>query len=153
VIGSGDLFTPEDALRMMQETGCDGVMFARGALGNPFVFGQTRRLLRRAASGSSTAGPPPDDEAAEPWQVPVRERLETALEHLRRSASFKPEAVACREMRKHFCYYCRGIPGAAEIRRRIVAAASIREYREIVKEYLDRSDGIDKGRSPAVGGP
>ena len=135
VIGSGDLWGPEDALRMMRETGCDGIMFARGALGNPFVFAQTRALLR---------GQPAAD------GVVTRIRLETALEQLGRGLSFKPELAACREMRKHFCYYCRGLPGAAELRRRVVEASSFREYQDIVKEYLDRSDGIDMGTSPAL---
>jgi len=141
VIGSGDLFGPAEAVRMLSGTGCDGIMFARGALGNPFVFAQTRALLR---------GQPAADGVLTPEEVPLRIRLETALEHLRRALSFKPELTACREMRKHFCHYCRGLPGAAELRRWVVEATSFREYQDIVKEYLDRSDGIDRGTSPAV---
>ena len=63
VFGSGDLFTPEDCLRMLEKTGCDGVMIARGCLGNPFIFQQTKALL--AAQGAApradtrTGSPPP----------------------------------------------------------------------------------------------
>jgi tRNA-dihydrouridine synthase B len=135
VIGSGDLFSPEDAVRMMRETGCDGVMFARGALGNPFVFAQTRALLRGET----------------PVEVPDQVRLETALEQLRRSLCFKPEPVACREMRKHFSYYSRGIHRGAELRRRIVGAGSLQDYQDIIKAHLDRSDGI--GRETVRTGP
>ena len=131
VLGSGDLFAPEDALRMLRQTGCDGVLFARGALGNPFVFENTRSLLSPALS-------------AQP--VTPAARLQTAMEHLRRAVLLRGEEAACREMRKHFCWYARGIPGAAELRRRAVTATRFREYEEFVKEYLDRSDGIDRGK-------
>jgi tRNA-dihydrouridine synthase B len=135
VLGSGDLFGPEDALRMLEQAGCDGVLFARGALGNPFVFAQTRALL----SGESAVA-----------AVSTAVRLQTALEHLRRTLSFKNEATACREMRKHFCHYTRGIPGGSELRKAVVSATRLREYEEIVKEYLDRSDGKGKGDSRAA---
>jgi nifR3 family TIM-barrel protein len=121
VIGSGDLFAPEDALRMFEDTGCDGLMFARGALGNPFIFTAAKELLQ----GRQTAAPPTVDK-----------RLETALEQLRRTAELKGEARACKEMRKHFCHYTKGIPGGAELRARAVRARRTEDYRSLVERFL-----------------
>lgn len=112
VAGSGDLFAPEDAEAMLQETGCAGVLFARGALGNPFIFGATRSLL---LTGSYT---PPK----------ASERLHTGLRHLRLLAQDRGEKSACREMRKHFCAYTKGIPGGAPLRNKLVHAETIEEY-------------------------
>jgi tRNA-dihydrouridine synthase B len=120
VIGSGDLFSAEDALRMLSETGCDGVMFARGALGNPFIFARTRALLLGRPS------PPPGAE----------EKLAAALHQLALAVRLHGEARACREMRKHFCAYTRGIPGGAGLRSRIVHAVTEAEYRRLVEEHL-----------------
>ncbi|MBN2354370.1 MAG: tRNA-dihydrouridine synthase [Spirochaetales bacterium] len=121
VIGSGDLFSPEDALRLLTETGCDGVMFARGAIGNPFIFEDTRLLLE----GRPQASPRPADI-----------RLHTALRHLGLLMSYKPEPIAAREMRKHFARYAAGLDHAAALRRAANVAASLREYELIVDHYL-----------------
>ncbi|MDR1177393.1 MAG: tRNA dihydrouridine synthase DusB, partial [Spirochaetaceae bacterium] len=93
VIGSGDLYTPEDALRMLGETGCAGVMFARGALGNPFIFSAAKSLL--TGGGYSW----PETEV----------RLRTALKQLELLAGDIGESLACREMRKQVCAYTKGI--------------------------------------------
>jgi tRNA-dihydrouridine synthase B len=100
---------------------------ARGALGNPFLFAQTRAAFR----GEAPPGP-----------VPAAQRLAMALAQLRLSIRHKGEATACREMRKHFAHYTRGVPGAAELRRAIVTAATLGEYEAIVKEFLNRSDAL-----------
>jgi len=121
LIGSGDLFSPQDALAMLVETGCDGVMFARGALGNPFIFAQTQRLF---ASGQIL--PAPDAET----------KLRTALRQLELSIALKGEARACREMRKHFCAYSRGLPDSAALRQRTVQARRRSDYERLVEEYL-----------------
>ena len=121
VIGSGDLFTPEDARNMFQASGCDGVMFARGALGNPFIFRATSELL-----GGKRSSPPPTPE----------ERLETALQQLRLSVTFKGELRACKDMRKHFCHYSKGMPGAAELRSRAVRAESVEDYQNLVEKVF-----------------
>ena len=121
VIGSGDLFTPEDARSMFQASGCDGVMFARGALGNPFIFRATSELL----SGKRSSPPPT-----------AKERLETALQQLRLTVTFKGELRACKEMRKHFCYYSKGIPGSAELRTRAVRAESVEDYQNLVEKVF-----------------
>jgi tRNA-dihydrouridine synthase B len=121
VFGSGDLFTPADCAAMLVQTACDGVMIARGCLGNPFIFAQARALL----SGM----------AREP-AVDARVKLETALDHLRMLARSAGEAKACRDMRKHFVAYTKGIEGGSMIRQNVVSAQSIAEYEDIVESYL-----------------
>ena len=122
VIGSGDMFSPADALRVFRESGCDGLMFARGALGNPFIFKATKDLLNGGDPGTAPAGP---------------ERLQTALQQLELAVAFKGEARACKEMRKHFCYYSKGIPGGAELRARAVRAKRVEDYLNLVSEISD----------------
>ncbi len=116
VAGSGDLFSPEDARRMLAETGCAAVMFARGAMGDPFIFANTRRLLE---TGSYT---PPDP----------AEKIAAGFRQLELLAHDIGESAACREMRKHFCAYTKGAAGGAELRNRLVHAVSITEYADII---------------------
>jgi nifR3 family TIM-barrel protein len=116
VAGSGDLFSPEDAGRMLRETGCAALMFARGALGNPFIFAATKAFLR----GENRQEPAP------------REKLETAFRQLNILARDIGEQNACREMRKQFCAYTKGINGAAALRNRLIHADTIEEYRLII---------------------
>ncbi len=103
VIGSGDLFTPQDCQRMLAETGCDGLMLARGALGNPWIFRQTRELL----------------EGRPVTPVTGDERVAMAEEHLALFIASAGEAIAVREMKKHLGWYVHGVPGAAAVRRDI----------------------------------
>lgn len=100
VLGSGDLFSAADAARMLNETGCDGLMFARGAMGNPWIFRETLGLL----AGETMAAPT------------HAERCATALHHLALFVEHEGERVAIREMRKHLAWYARGVPGAATFR-------------------------------------
>ncbi|MDC7225262.1 MAG: tRNA dihydrouridine synthase DusB [Spirochaetales bacterium] len=118
VIGSGDLFSPEAAVLMLEQTGCDGLMFSRGSLGNPWIFEQTRALAEHRT--------PPTMPAED-------EKILTALAHLELAAGFNGETKACREMKKHLCSYTKGNEGAAALRNRIVHSASLAEYREILK--------------------
>jgi nifR3 family TIM-barrel protein len=127
VAGSGDLNAPEDAGRMLRETGCAAVMFARGALGNPFIFRLTREYL---LTGAWT---PPD----------YPERFAAAFRQLGLRAADIGERRGCREMRKTFCAYTKGIgggtglPGGARLRERLVHAGTIAEYREILIAWLN----------------
>lgn len=124
VIGSGDLFTPEDAEKMLRETHIDGVMFARGAIGNPFIFSRTKSLLNGddPVSGNPSAAT----------------RLSAALSQLKMMCAYKPENVACREMRKHIAHYVKGLFGASEIRHRINSIETIREYEAMMNGFLAR---------------
>jgi nifR3 family TIM-barrel protein len=115
VTGSGDLYTPEDAERMLRETGCAAVMFARGAMGNPFIFPAARSFLETGA-----------------WEpLPFRDRLHAAFRHLELLAADIGERSACLEMRKQFCAYTKGLVGGAAVRERAVHAQTIEEYRQI----------------------
>ncbi len=100
VIGSGDLFAWSDVRDMLRETGCDGVMIARGVLGNPWIFNQCRAVL----SGG---------EAAEP---DAGEKGRMALRHLALLSDLYGDDRAVKEMRKHLSWYVKGIPGAARFR-------------------------------------
>ena len=100
VIGSGDLFSGADVAAMLEETGCDAVMIARGAMGNPWIFRESLELLggRRAAAPSAA------------------ERLAAAKRHLALFSELEGDRVALMEMRKHLSWYSKGLPGAAQFR-------------------------------------
>lgn len=120
LLGSGDLFTPADVLRMLQETACDGVMIARGALGNPWIFRETLALMK----GAEAVPPAPSD------------RLDVARRHLKMFAAESGERVAVREMRKHLCWYAHGVPGAAVFRGRVNKIDSLAELEEAMAEFF-----------------
>lgn len=104
VIGNGDVFTGCDALRLMENTGCDFVMIARGALGNPWIFREALALWQGKA-----APPPPG----------LEEKTELILKHFDLLLEEKGEYAAVREMRKHAGWYLKGIPGSAGLRRQL----------------------------------
>ncbi|MDD2898772.1 MAG: tRNA dihydrouridine synthase DusB [Desulfuromonadaceae bacterium] len=124
VLGSGDLFTPEDCLRMLRETGCDGVMIARGALGTPWIFRQVQEL---GNSGS---------------YAPVRtaERAETIERHLDLFIEERGEAIAVREIKKHIGWYAKGFAGASEIRRTANSAQSLADIHTLTDRIRSVSD-------------
>nr|WP_262175312.1 tRNA dihydrouridine synthase DusB [Saccharococcus sp. Marseille-Q5394] len=106
VIGNGDIETPQDAKRMLEETGVDGVMIGRAALGNPWMIYRTVRYL----------------ETGELIDEPnAREKIDVCLLHFERLMALKGEHVAVREMRKHAAWYMKGIRGNAKIRNDINA--------------------------------
>jgi nifR3 family TIM-barrel protein len=119
VTGSGDLYTPEDALQMLKDTGCAAVMFARGAQGNPFIFSQTRSLLETGSWEPSS----------------FSARIAAAMRHLEMLAVDIGERTACLEMRKQFCAYTKGVVGGAALREKAVHAETIEEYRRITDEF------------------
>lgn len=121
VFGSGDLFTPEDAERMLSETGCDGIMFARGAMGNPFIFDKTIRLLTTGKYD----------------EIPIQRRIETGFRELLNLSNDIGEKSACLEMRKRFCAYSKGMNGGAAIREKIVKAQTISDYKELFNSVAD----------------
>ena len=110
VNGNGDVFDVESAKRML-DTGCDGLMVARGALGNPFLFAQLCDWL---------SGRPVSDAS-------LAERMELAARHARLACAQKGERVAVREMRKHAVLYIKGVPGAASLRRELVRVQTLEE--------------------------
>jgi len=101
VVGNGDIHSAEDAVRMREETSCDGVMIGRAALGHPWIF--------REAAAALQGRPVPE--------VPtVKEKLELARRHLELALSDRGEKVGTREMRKHVAWYLRGFPMARALR-------------------------------------
>ncbi|MBL7005947.1 MAG: tRNA dihydrouridine synthase DusB [Spirochaetia bacterium] len=122
VFGSGDLFSPSAALQMITETGVDGVMFARGAIGNPFIFSETRYLLE-------TGEMPPE--------TSQKVRAEAFISHLGQCINMKGEKAACREMRKHAGSYIKGFPGASEMRKEIVQASTRKDYEQVLSAWMD----------------
>jgi nifR3 family TIM-barrel protein len=121
VFGSGDLFTAENCESMLTRTGCDGVMLARGCLGNPFLFAEAEALLSGGGSGHV---------------IDEKVKLDTAMAHLRALALSVGEEKACRDMRKHFVAYTKGLPGGSILRQSVVSAETISEYEDIVASYL-----------------
>ena len=121
VFGSGDLFKPEDARLMLAQTGADAVMFARGAMGNPFIFRDATDLLTKGSY--------------EP--VPPEERVRTGFAELERLVAETSEQHACLEMRKRFAAYSKGISGGAALRARIVHAATVADYKDIFANFIN----------------
>ena len=117
VFGSGDLFTPEAARDMLSSTQCAGIMFARGAMGNPFIFQQTKELL---CTGSYQEISPAD-------------KIKTARKELEQLCKEVGEEKACREMRKRFAAYTKGIDGGAKLREQLVRACSVKDYEIILQ--------------------
>jgi tRNA-dihydrouridine synthase len=125
VLGSGDVWTAADALRMRSETGCDAVLVARGACGNPWIF----RELRAAERGEAPPGPPGRDD----WAATVLRHVRLQVEHRARSAGGREgldasERHAVRELRKHLLWYTRGLRGGVGFRReaaRVETAAGV----------------------------
>jgi len=116
VVGNGDIFDPSDAIRMINETGCDGVMIGRGALGNPWIFENAIRLFEGG------------DE-----RVPSQnEIIDTALYHFDLMIESKGERAGIAESRKHLGWYMKGIRGASELRNRINCAQTLDEIRELL---------------------
>ena len=126
VIGNGDIWNAADALRMREETGCSGVMIARGARGNPWIFRDICALL----AGSGLPSPP---SLTERWQMMDR--------HLHLLTAEKGEDTGVREMRKHIGWYSAGMPGAAALRFRANTITTLAGWEEL------RDDCILRGRT------
>ena len=121
VFGNGDIFTVEDGLRMFKETNCDGLMVARGAYGNPWLFAQ----LCAALDGKEIP------------TVTVEEKLRQIIRHATDLVAFKGEKVAIREMRSHASAYIKGLPRAAEYRERFHKLETLQEMVDLVSCYGD----------------
>jgi tRNA-dihydrouridine synthase len=127
VVGNGDIYTPEDALRMMQTTGCDGVMIGRGALGNPWIFAQTAALLR-----------------GEGYELPtIDERFDTAMEQIHEMVQHKGMRVGMAEAKKHAAWYVRDVRYAALTRDRIMQAETPEDIRAVYDELMSMQKQIE----------
>lgn len=116
VIGNGDVFTPQDAERMFRETGCDGIMIARGAKGNPWIFSRIKHYLE---SGEILPSPS------------LSEIQEMVFRHGKLLAEYKGEKIAMREMRKHIAWYTAGLPHSAALRNEINKVETLEEMEQL----------------------
>jgi tRNA-dihydrouridine synthase B len=121
IIGNGDVTTPEDVARMF-ETGCDGVMIGRGAIGRPWLFRDARYLLEHGEL------PPP---------ITVQERIDICIEHLRLTHAFKPGRRALFAFRKHYAGYLRGIPHGAELRSELMQLEDVDSIKACLRRFAD----------------
>src|SRR5262249_12424222 len=137
VLGNGDIKTPHDAIRMWRETKCAGIMIARGSFGQPWIFDQTRDLLE-----GRPMRPDPS----------IEDRFAVALDHARMANDYEPDRRgAAIEFRKHLGWYVKGLPGSADLRKRLHAVESLGEVEGIFEEYLqmrDRYSSHDEADEP-----
>jgi tRNA-dihydrouridine synthase B len=125
VIGNGDVRTADDAVRMLRETGCDGVMLGRAAFGDPWVFRRIRALL---------------EDGAEPPPPTAAERLEAGVRHLGMMVEAVGPDAAAREMRKHVAWYIKGLPHSARVREQVNRTRSAAELADLLRAYLGELD-------------
>ena len=128
VIGNGDVWTTEDALRMIQETGCDAVMIGRGAQGNPWIFERTNNYL--------TTG----ELSQEPTYL---ERLDMLLKHFELLCHYKGESLGVREIRTHAGWYMKGMPEAAYWRNRVNTIHTVESFKKELSIYRDILENWD----------
>jgi len=122
VIGNGDVASPEDARRMLDLTGCDGVMIGRAALGNPWMLYRTVQYL---TNGELLPEPS------------AREKMEICQLHAERLVSLKGERVGVLEMRKHAAWYLKGLPGSTYTKNLINSVETLDDLRRALLEYVD----------------
>jgi len=128
VIGNGDVWSGEDAVRMRDHTGCAGIMIARGSHGAPWIFSQARAALEGREVPAA-----PD----------VAERFRVVLDHAREAIAFKEsgagqaqEELAMREFRKHLGWYTKGLPNGKQLREELFRVVSLQEAEDLLRGYL-----------------
>jgi len=134
VLANGDVFTAEDAARILKYTGADMVMVGRGAFGNPWLFQQANALLEGREA---------------PQRPPIGKRAQTAMRQFEMAAEQKGERIACLEARKHYAWYLRGVPHSGYFKGQIARAENLEDLRKITegigRELTDVSsiEGLD----------
>lgn len=124
VIGNGDIFSPQDAKKMLEITGCDAVMVARGMLGNPWLL---KKIASCIQNGVDIADPS------------LEERIRMAVDHLNRVCSLKGVTIGVKEMRKHIAWYLKGVRGAAKLRDEINKKSEKEEVEKLLWGILSDS--------------
>jgi len=120
VIGSGDVFTPQDAKRMLEQTGCDAVMIARASRGNPWIFEQCKAYIEQGI-----VLPRPD----------FSEVREMIIRHAMLEVEYKGEYIALLEMRKHVAWYTAGYPNSSRLRTKINELGCMEDLLRLLEEY------------------
>ena len=133
VLGSGDVVTPEDAEKMLDETGVDGLMIGRGAWGDPWIFGRVKAWILDARRLSA------------PTAV---ERLEMLLRQARMMVDQKGERVGISQMRMHAPHYVKGLPNASELRGRYMKLETLPEVEELLGEALEEAREWERREGP-----
>jgi tRNA-dihydrouridine synthase B len=134
IIGNGDVRDPEDAVRMLESTGCDAVMLGRAAFGDPWVFGRLRTWWRERV-----VLPP----------ASASERLHAGIRHLGMMVESVGPASAAREMRKHVAWYVKGLPNSARVREQVNRTKSVEEMVELLRAYLAELEAGSMEQEPA----
>ena len=122
VIGNGDIFSPEAAKRMLNETGCDGVLIARGAMGNPWIF---RQICTYLNTGDITAAPLPE------------EKIDMVIRHINMMVEYKGEEAGTREMRKHIAWYIKGLKNATVVKNLVNTISEKERLIQVLTEYKE----------------
>lgn len=125
VIGNGDIFTPQDAYRMQQETGCDGLMIARGAQGNPWIFAQINHFLETG------------EELPKPS---AKEMVDMVLRHAKMQIAFKGEFTGMREMSKHAAWYTGGYKHASRLRSLLNEVETYEQLEELLETFASYNE-------------
>lgn len=121
VIGNGDVFSPEDALKLKQISNCDGIMIARGSMGNPWIFKNIQRVL----------------DGEEPIEITAEEKINMCIKHYKLSIKYDGEYKAVREMRKHASWYIKGLPRCTDIRNVMNSLNNSNEVIKLLETYRD----------------
>jgi nifR3 family TIM-barrel protein len=135
VIGNGDVFTPADAKRLLDHTGCDGVMIGRAALGNPWMLYRTIQYL--------TTGELLPEPGAE-------EKMRIAMLHLDRLVDLKGESVAVKEMRKHMAWYLKGLHGSARVKDVLMEHTRRDEMARTLQQFVQSGEADQEEDSAAL---
>ena len=122
VIGNGDVFTSEDAIRMKEITNCDGIMIARGSLGNPWIFDQVQRAL----------------DGKPQIEITAEDKINMCLRHYELAIKYDGEYKAVREMRKHASWYIKGLPKSSELRNVMNGLNNSNEVIELLQNYKEQ---------------
>lgn len=125
VIGNGDIFTAQDAVRMYEETGCDMVMVGRGAMGNPWIF----REINAYMSQEKLISPPA-----------LYERIDVMRKHIEKLCEYKGENVGMREARKHIAWYIKGLHGAAAFRNEAGTLRTLDEFYKLLRRVCETQE-------------
>lgn len=121
VIGNGDIFTPEDGIKMLEYTNCDGIMVGRGVKGNPWLIKNILSLM----NGRDIYNPNYVD------------KIIKAIEHLELLCDFKDERIAVKEMRKHISWYIKGIKGSAQIKNQVNTIETVEDMKSLLFDYMN----------------
>lgn len=127
VIGNGDVFTPQDAERMFNETNCDGIMIGRGAQGNPWIFNKVINYLKKNELLSD---------------IPINQKIEMMLRHMKMLVELKGEQRGVREMRKHIAWYIKGMRNSTYVKEKVFKAVTQEEVINLLYEHLECNNVI-----------